>query len=89
MVDHKAQSGLTGTRACVRLCAMKDARQRVIRKILSLPEDKQQRLHDAMGDLLTKLKAEWEARPENGGKTATYTELWDDYVKKVKVGGPP
>ena len=66
---------------------MDDARQRVIRKFLALPEDKQQRISDAMGSLLTKLKAEWEAKPENAGKTVTYTELWDEHAKKVKKAG--
>ena len=39
-----------------------------------MPEDKQQKLCDAMGELMAKLKAEWEARPENADKTVTYTE---------------
>ena len=56
---------------------MDDARQRVIRKFMTLPEDKPQKLCDAMGELMAKLKAEWEARPENAGKAVTYTELWD------------
>ncbi len=59
---------------CVTLPAMDDARQRVIRKFAALPEDKQQKLCDAMGSLLAKLKADWDARPENAGKTVTYTE---------------
>ena len=63
---------------------MDDARQRVIRKFLALPEDKQQRISDAMGELMAKLKADWEARPENAGKTVTYTELWDEHAKKMK-----
>ena len=67
---------------------MDDVRQRVIRKFLALPEDKQQRISDAMGCLLAKLKAEWEARPENAGKTVTYTELWDEHAKKMKKGKP-
>ena len=63
---------------------MDDVRQRVIRKFLALPEDKQQRISDAMGELMAKLKADWEARPENAGKTVTYTELWDEHAKKMK-----
>lgn len=63
---------------------MDDVRQRVIRKFLALPEDKQQRISDAMGGLLTRLKADWEARPENAGKTVTYTELWDEHAKQMK-----
>ena len=63
---------------------MDDARQRVIRKFMTLPEDKPQKLCDAMGELMAKLKAEWEARPENAGKTVTYTELWDEHAKKMK-----
>ena len=59
---------------------MDDVRQRVIRKFLALPEDKQQRISDAMGGLLTRLKA----RPENAGKTVTYTELWDEHAKQMK-----
>ena len=65
-----------------------DVRQRVIRKFAALPEDKQQKLCDAMGALLTKLKANWEAKPENAGKTVTYTELWDEHAKKVKRDKP-
>ena len=68
------------------LASMEDARQRVIRKFAALPEDKQQKLCDAMGELMAKLKAEWEAKPENAGKTVTYTELWDEHAKKVKAG---
>ena len=64
---------------------MDDVRQRVIRKFLALPEDKQQRISDAMGELMAKLKADWEARPENAGKTVTYTELWDEHAKKMKA----
>ena len=63
---------------------MDDARQRVIRKFMTLPEDKQQKLCGAMGSLLAKLKADWEDRPENAGKTVTYTELWDEHAKKMK-----
>ena len=66
---------------------MDDARQRVIRKFLALPEDKQRKLCDAMGELMAKLKADWEARSENAGKTVTYTELWDEHAKKMKDRG--
>lgn len=72
---------------CVTLPAMDDVRQRVIRKFMTLPEDKQQKLCGAMGSLLAKLKADWEARPENAGKTVTYTELWDEHAKKMKQAG--
>ena len=58
-----------------------DARQRVIRKFAALPEDKQQKLCDAMGELMAKLKADWEAKPENAGKTVIYAELWDEHAK--------
>ena len=67
--------------------SMEDARQRVIRKFMALSEDKQKKLCDAMGALLAKLKAEWEAKPENKGKTVTYTELWDEHAKKMKQDG--
>ena len=63
---------------------MDDVRQRVIRKFLALPEDKRQRISEAMGGLLTRLKADWEARPENAGKTVTYTELWDGPATQLK-----
>lgn len=66
---------------------MEDVRQRVIRKFAALSEDKQQKLCDAMGALMTQLKAEWEAKPENKGKTVTYTELWDEHAKKMKQDG--
>ena len=65
---------------------MEDARQRVIRKFLALPEDKQQKLCDAMGELMTQLKAEWEAKLENAGKKVTYTELWNEHVKVTGTG---
>ena len=57
-------------------------RQRVIRKFAALPGDKQQKLCDAMGKLMAKLKADWEARPENLGKTVTYTKLWAEFADK-------
>ena len=65
---------------------MEDARQRVIRKFLALPEDKQQKLCDAMGELMVQLKAEWESRLENVGKKVTYTELWEANAKVAGVG---
>ena len=67
---------------------MEDARQRVIRKFAALSEDKQQKLCDAMGDLMAKLKAESDSKPENAGKTVTYTELWDEHAKKMKQDKP-
>ena len=73
---------------CETLTMDEDARQRVIRKFAALPEDKQQKLCDSMGALMTKLKAEWESKPENAGKTATYTELWDEHAKKMKKDKP-
>lgn len=69
----------------VKLSNMEDARQRVIRKFMALPEDKQQKLCDSMGALMAQLKADWEARPENAGKTVTCTELWDGHAKKMKA----
>ena len=64
-----------------------DARQRVIRKFAALSEDKQQKLSDAMGELMAKLKADWEAKPENAGKTVAYAELWRDFAGKMKMAG--
>lgn len=63
-----------------------DARQRVIRKFAALPEDKQQKLCDAMGELMAKLKADWEAKPANAGKKVTYTELWNNLLTQREVG---
>ena len=65
---------------------MEDARQRVIRKFMALPEDKQQNLCDSMGALLARLKCEWEAKPENAGKTMSYKDLWQDFLKKKNSG---
>lgn len=65
---------------------MEDARQRVIRKFMALPEDKQQKLCDSMGALMAQLKAEWEAKPENAGKTVSYKDLWQDFLKKNNSG---
>ena len=69
---------------CVKIWYMEDVRQLVIRKYKALPEDKPQKLCDAMGELMARLKADWEARPENTGKKVTYTELWDEHAKKMK-----
>ena len=63
---------------------MDEADRRLLQKIFSLPKDKQQALCDRMGALLEGLKADWEAKPENAGKTVTYTELWDEHAKKMK-----
>lgn len=65
--------------------AMDEADRKLLRKIFSLPEEKQQKLCDRMGGLMEDLKAKWEARPENAGKTVTYTELWDGHAKKMKA----
>ena len=65
---------------------MEDARQRVIRKFMALSEDKQQKLCESMGELMTKLKADWEAKPENAGKTVSYKDLWHDFLKKKNSG---
>ena len=65
---------------------MEDARQRVIRKILALPEDKQQRINDSTGEMMPQLKADWDAKPENAGKTVTNAKLWDDFANKTKLG---
>ena len=64
---------------------MDEADRKLLQKIFSLPEDKQQKLCDSMGALMAQLKADWEARPENDGKTVTYTELWDGHAKKMKA----
>ena len=65
---------------------MEDARQRVIRKFMTLPEDKQQKLCDSMGALMAKLRAEWGSKPENAGKTVSYKDLWQDFLKKKNSG---
>ena len=65
---------------------MDDADRKLLQKIFSLPKEKQQRLCDAMGELLEGLKADWKAKPENAGKTVTYTELWDDYQRQSQCG---
>ena len=67
---------------------MDEADRKLLQKIFSLPQDKQQKLCDAMGELMAKLKADWEARPENAGRTVTYTELWDEHAKKTKQDKP-
>ena len=61
-----------------------EARRRVIEKFLSLTAEQQQKLCDTMGDSLAKLKADWEAQPENKGKTVTYAELWNEHARKIK-----
>ena len=85
---HKAlvRSSLTGVRGRGTLPSMEDARQRVIRKFMALPEDKQQKLCDSLGALMAQLKAEWEAKPENAGKTVSYKDLWQDFLKKKNNG---
>jgi len=37
--------------------------ERVLKKFFNLPEDKQQKLCDLFGKLLTDLKADWESKP--------------------------
>ncbi|HPV47022.1 MAG TPA: hypothetical protein PLD40_05500 [Kiritimatiellia bacterium] len=49
-----------------------------------LPEDKWQKLYDAMGALMARLKAEWDVKPENKGKVITYAELWAEQAKKMR-----
>lgn len=66
--------------------------ERVMQKFLNLPEDKQQKLCDLFGKLLTDLKADWESKPENKGKTITYSELWENFAKEnnpSEPSGPP
>lgn len=62
---------------------MDDADRKLLRKIFSLPEDKQQKLCDSMGELMEDVKADWQAKPENAGKTVTYTELWDEHQNRM------
>ena len=66
---------------------MDEADRKLLQKIFSLPQDKQQKLCDAMGELMAKLKADWDARPEDAGKTVTYAELRDEHAKRLKAGG--
>jgi len=56
----------------------------VLRKFMVLPEDKWQKLYDAMGALMARLKAEWDVKPENKGKVITYAELWAEQAKKMR-----
>ena len=72
---------LTVAGRCLKLHGMDEARQRVMRKFLALPGDKQQKLSDLMRGL-TRRKAEREAKPENAGKPVTHTKLWGGYAKK-------
>ena len=65
---------------------MDEADKKLLQKIFSLPKEKQQKLHDAMGGLLTKLKVDWDAKPENAGKPKSYVELWDEFAGKPKNG---
>lgn len=58
--------------------------ERVLQKFFNLPEDKQQKLCDLYGKLLTDLKEDWESKPENKGKTITYSELWENFAKEIK-----
>ena len=73
---------LTIYRGYVKLPSMEDVRQRVIRKFLAMSEDK---LSDSKVELMTNLKADWEAKPENTGKFVTYSELWDEHARKMKA----
>jgi len=46
----------------------------------SMPQEEQERIHGELSDLFTRLKTEWEAKPENAGKTVSYRQLWDNYT---------
>jgi hypothetical protein len=54
------------------------------RQFLNMSADKQRRLCDEMTKLFIRLEADWKSKPENSGKTVSYTELWKDYEAKMK-----
>ena len=58
---------------------------------LGLEQPKQEKLLSFLQDLLTELRAEWESRPENEGRTVTNSQLWQEYVRRSRErdgGGP-
>ena len=42
--------------------------QDIKQRFRDMPEDKQQRLYDAMAKLFAKLESDWKSKPENVGK---------------------
>ena len=56
--------------------------ERVKKKFLALPIEKQQKIHAMMSGLFQKLEKEWKADPKNRGKPFSYSEMWDEYTAK-------
>lgn len=54
--------------------------ERVKRKFLALPIEKQQKLHAMMSGLFQKLEKEWKADPKNAGKPFSYEIMWNEFV---------
>lgn len=56
--------------------------ERVKKKFMALPIEKQQKIHAMMSGLFQKLEKEWKADPKNSGKPFSYSEMWDEYTAK-------
>ena len=63
--------------------------RRVFEKFRSMPEADQRELIEFMQDTLTELKADWGSHPENKGRSVTYTELWDEFMRNVSEAEDP
>jgi len=57
-------------------------RDEAIQRFRSMPQEEQASIHSDLSELFTRLRSEWEAKPENAGKTVTYTQLWNDHIRK-------
>ena len=57
-----------------------EEQNRLAKKFLTLPPEKQQKIHAMMTDLFQKLEKEWKADPNNAGKHFSYSKMWDEYV---------
>jgi hypothetical protein len=62
--------------------------RQVLDKFMAAPRPTQEAIIAAFGDLFKELKGEWEARPQNQGKTATYRKLWDEFAGQVDEEDP-
>ena len=62
--------------------------RQVLDKFMAAPRPEQEAIIKAFGDLFKELKSEWEARPQNQGKTVTYRELWVEFTGQVDEEDP-
>lgn len=63
--------------------------RQALEKFKARPDADQKKVVALFQELFASLKAEWEAQPENQGKSVTYTELWKDFAGKPGDAAAP